>query len=417
MITITDKKNKNIYQFLSKFKTDDFWNKLSDDFKYNILKEFNKSWIHKHKDINFFFNHITGEFFISNDYFCPISLSVPRKNVSGNFIRFNINLKRLVRSKILSKYIINKNNKIIYKGLLLDDFLVFCKTTLHKNLLNHTKSLIEENLLSKKPYIHLYTKSIVIQEADIYQKVYFYAKCLQKPIEENMYKKEYIISAANYILKQEYNINHIEYIQILSDPIFIWLLKFYLNDKEAIDAFSDVFYILINKHKSTDITNLLFAIYKDFKEIICKYKNITDLKKAYLPNNKIKKIFSCLKLEDFCSDYYFVDIRNFCDFFNKDNYYIFNINNYHNFEKIKDAYQPSIHNIYYPKLNIKLHNSDVKTYIKKLPNNVKNLYIYKEDYETFCKILNDNEYSIYFPEKVNIIFIDDLDENTKDRFI
>ena len=59
----------------------------------------------------------------------------------------------------------------------------------------------------------------------------------------------------------------------------------------------------------------------------------------------------------------------------------------------------------------------MKTYIKKLPNNVKNLYIYKEDYETFCKILNDNEYSIYFPEKVNIIFIDDLDERTKDRFI
>lgn len=239
-----------------------------------------------------------------------------------------------------------------------------------------------------------------------------------------MYKKEDIISAANYILKQEYNINNqeyninnIEYIQILSDPIFIWLLKFYLNDKEAIDAFSDVFYILINKHKSTNITNLLFTIYKNFKEIICKYKNITDLKKAYLPNNKIKKNFSCLKLEDFCSDYYFVDIRSFCDFFNKDNYYIFNINNYHNFEKIKDAYQPSIHNIYYPKLNIKLHNSDVKTYIKKLPNNVKNLYIYKEDYETFCKILNDDEYNIYFPEKVHIIFIDDLDKKKKDRFI
>lgn len=43
MITITDKKNKNIYNFLSEFKTDDFWNKLSEEFKNNILKEFNKS--------------------------------------------------------------------------------------------------------------------------------------------------------------------------------------------------------------------------------------------------------------------------------------------------------------------------------------------------------------------------------------
>lgn len=409
-----------IMDFLSTLNSDKIWQNIPQTLIDNMLEEFNRTWQSSYKEIYFFFNHRTKLFFISQNFWAKEDLAKPGRDTKGNYIRFAIKLNQYNKNKYLSKYIgTTNNNKKKYLPVNVEDFISFFKTALYRKIMKLGNQFLLNRLNGLGLYSGLVYYSEIFEDASIYQKIYF---CANKDIKiENNYSKEEIIKYAETILNNKFTKNEYFDKYILDNSVYEWLHKFYYTKQQGFDSIilileylltiDEINYAMMEVERALDSYDLL-------KEIETLTKNTTISKITR------KNILQKLSISDFSPIHSKIstiwNLSKIFDFLNQEDY-IFDITN---FNKVKASTfyktKVKIKYVYYKNIENDLSIETIDNILVKPTSEKEIIYMYKKDFILINSFFEQNKHinrKEYFPDSIKIEYIDDLDENTKDRFI